>query len=130
MKTIYEFSKKQFLDKLEYTKKILAVMADITRSFATIIGSTVAGVTAGVTGYFEIKKVFKKERLIIKASKTESSSKEVRAGVTTTTSTTVSTPGSSEMVSAPYAMDMNSASFLVSILILGFLAFSKLRKKK
>lgn len=123
-------SKRQFLNKLEYIKQITSDFSDLARSFATIIGSIVAGTTAGITGYFEIKKVFKKERLIVKLSKTESSSETIKSGVTTTTNTIVSTPASSNLVQAPYSMDINSGAFIVSILVLGFFIFKKFKTKK
>jgi hypothetical protein len=129
MKKLYEESKKQILSKLEYFKKIIAAVADIAKSFAALIASLVAGITAGVTGYFEIKKVFRKEMTQTKASESSSSTETVRSGVTTTVETTIATPASSTLVSVPYSLDMNSGAFLISMVILGFFAISKFRKK-
>lgn len=128
MKKLYHASKQQLLDKLEYAKKIFAAVAEIVKSFATIIGSLVAGTTAGVTGYYEVKKVFKKERVDVKASVATNTSESVREGVTTTTETIVSTPASSTMEPTTYSIDMNTGAFALSLVMLTILILSKIKK--
>ena len=116
MKKLFDASKKQVLEKLKYISSLMDYIADILKSFAMAIGSLVAGTTAGVTGYYEIKKVIKKERIEIKAMTSSGGS-----GAYTVQPAPAPAP--------TYSFDTNSGTFLASIVILGLLIFLKLKKK-
>jgi hypothetical protein len=121
MKHFFHNSKKQILEKLKWLSSILDVLASIFKSFAMIIGSIVAGTTAGVTGYYEVKKAIKREHHSMKFSTT--AGPETLTGTTTSTEVHSSTPDTTG-----YQFDMNSGAFIVSIVMLIVLVINKLRK--
>ena len=122
MKKLINNSKKQVLDKLKWVSSLMDVLANILKSFAAIIGSIVAATTAGVTGYYEVKKMIKKEHHVAKAVVSRAPASE---SLTTTTTEPTSVPETSS-----YQFDMNSGAFLISIVMLGVLLFNKIRKPK
>ena len=119
MKRLYDASKKHVLDKLKYISAMMDILANIFKSFATIVGSLVAGTTAGVTGYFEVKKMIKKEHHQVKT--------EIAATSSGPNTTTTMMPPSQLEVDG-YKFDVNSGAFVISILMLAFLVFKKLKK--
>jgi hypothetical protein len=125
MQKLYEASKRQFLSKLEYLKKIVAVIADITKSFATIIASLVATATAGITGYYEIKKVYKKET----TTKHKASSEAGNFGPVNPLNATVGSPSRAAEKLDGYYFDMNSGAFAISVIMLVFFILNKFKNK-
>lgn len=118
MKKLLDESKKQVLDKLKWFSSILDVLANIFKSFAMIISSIVAGTTAGITGYYEIKKAVKKEHHVSKSN--------VERTATPDTLTNIEVSSTPETVG--YDFDMNSGVFIVSIIMLTILIINKMRK--
>ena len=122
MKHFIDKSKQKILEKLKWFSSILDVIANIFKSFAMIISSLVAATTAGVTGYYEVKKIVKKERHIVKATSGHGpamSGEGSGSGVATQPSGSLEVEG--------YRFDINSGAFLVSIILLGILVFKKIK---
>jgi hypothetical protein len=124
MKHFINNSKKQILEKLKWFSSILDVVASIFKSFAMIIGSIVAGTTAGVTGYYEVKKVIKKEHHAVKLGTTTHGPAAAGEGGTLVPS------GVSGAAPEPsgYQFDMNSGAFIISIVLLGVMVLNKFKK--
>lgn len=98
------------------------LVANILKSFAMIIGSLVAAATAGVTGYYEVKKIVKKEH---KIAKTAAGGSGTAAGEGA--SATVTTPAPPRYEG--YYFDTNSGFFLLSIVFLGYMLVKKMKAK-
>ena len=131
MKNLFSESKRRVLEKLKYILEklkyigfIFAALADIFKSFAAIIGSLFAGIMAGVTGYYEVKKVIRKE----KSHKNE----ENRTVKTSPPSNLLSGGASESMAYVPepkgYSFDVNSGAFVISILMLAVIVLKRTNK--
>lgn len=121
-----EKSKQQVINKLKYISSIMDLVASILKSFATIIGSIVATATAGVTGYYEVKKVViynRKEVKTLSGGEAGSDSAGRGSGSGYTSQPSAPTPQQ-----GTYTFDINSVAFIMSILFLGFLLLKKMRK--
>lgn len=124
MKKLYDASKQKVIEKLKYISSILDIVSNIVKSFATIIGYIVSGTTAGVTGYYETKKIFKKERLEL-SKMSDGDVGEGSSGLTAISGTASSSADSRD----GYYFDMNSGAFILSLVMLSFLVFKKVHPK-
>lgn len=121
---LYDASKQKLIEKLKYISSIMDILTNIFKSFATIIGYAVSGTTAGVTGYYETKKIFKKERSDIAKMSEGGSGSGGPTGFTSLSGTASGSPAPTG-----YYFDMNSGAFILSLVMLVFLALKKTKEK-
>jgi len=129
MKRLFTLSKQKVLDTLKYLSSIMDILANIFKSFATIVASLFAGVTAGVTGYYEVKKTVKKERAEKPIALTRASGHSL-GHISTTAKTMSPAPAPTPIEPIGYYVDKNTGAFLVSIIVLAVLIFKKIKKPK
>lgn len=122
MKGLIDITKKHTLEKLKYISEVMNAVAKIVKDFAVIASSAGAAIVGSVTGYYEVKKVVKKNHhskvLLNQKTSTESSN------------TTNAIQPDNQNETENYKFDTNSGALIISVIMLVVLVVKKLRKPK
>jgi len=117
---------------IQKIKETADAIASIMKSFAAIIGSTIACITVAITGYIEIKKLT--AQALITRAETKKVKEKLRDGVTATApapkTTTSEIVGTAPEYESSYKVDYNTGILAIALAVLPVIWYMGKKKKE